>query len=278
MGKHLLIWLGVFFITSCSQNNETNEDSEQGVKYAAFKNGQPLVWESLELAQQRERTGGAIEVSRYHDIEQTPEQKIAADELYNKTLQNVIDKGWFDSEKVLDDGYKIYGGKGTHATNLKYMIDGEVLNPEKPEIIVIVQTEEGPMVSGVMFWMDDLEAHGPQIGGHETVWHFHQYMDENDGCVQFSPIYFIYNDFIPTLRKLRWCNGNIALPRTPEMLHIWFMEEHLGGRYTSSMNVTHKHVLDSPLIRSKGKIQNQGEADDLNQNKTIDPNQDKTTD
>lgn len=115
------------------------------------------------------------------------------------------------------DGYRVDGLAGIdfHASNPAYEKDDRVLDPGRPETLVYAVAPDGrPVLMGALFQMPDLGRPGPTIGGPLTVWHAHEHV-----CVSLTP---------PRLSGLvspfGMCPvGSIAIPRTPEMIHIWIV-------------------------------------------------------
>jgi hypothetical protein len=77
---------------------------------------------------------------------------------------------------------------------------------------VYAETMRGPLLLGAVWEMPSIREHGPAIGGPLTHWHAHEGV-----CFGFAP---------PALASLVSPFGgcpalSIAIPRTPEMIHLW---------------------------------------------------------
>ena len=109
-----------------------------------------------------------------------------------------------------------------------YLTDGRVLDPERPEFLMYYETEAGERLAGFMFYQESHYAHGPQFGGPLTVWHYHILRAPMcwHGGLPVDP---------PTPQGI--CELGTAEIRTPEMLHVWFVE-HPEGDYATSMGLT----------------------------------------
>lgn len=59
-----------------------------------------------------------------------------------------------------------------HFVNKAYMLDGDVLNPGKPEALMYLKTTDGQMILTGVMYMADIGA-GPTPGGPLTMWHTH---------------------------------------------------------------------------------------------------------
>ena len=119
-----------------------------------------------------------------------------------------------DVEAARRDGYAVDGISGTdfHAANAAYQQDGRTFDPERPENILYAVGPNGPVVTGVMFEMEEIGEPGPAPGGPLTVWHAHDHV-----CFSLTP---------PALAGLTSpfgvCPlGSITMAMTGEMLHAW---------------------------------------------------------
>lgn len=162
-----------------------------------------------------------LEVSRFADQPTpTPEQATAANDLLESTLEAVTEKGWFDFDQARNDGFQPMFGDPLHFPNLEFILDDRVLDPARPEFLMFYDTESGKKLVGVMFLVREPAERGPQVGGPLTLWHYHTWRqplcllnrllvvtepDENGACLI----------------------GEAAL-RSPEMMHVWFVEHPLG--------------------------------------------------
>ena len=156
------------------------------------------------------------------DREPTIHEQRDADELYEATLLTAA--RYADPEVARADGYDVNGmyGLDFHAANEAYKRDGLVLDPERPENLIYAVTDDGPVLVGLMFEVDDIGVEGPAVGGPLTVWHAHDHV-----CFALAP---------PALSGLTspfgTCPvGSITVPITNEMIHVWTLPgvpEHFG--------------------------------------------------
>lgn len=229
----------VLVLTSCS------EKAEEEILYFPYDpTATEKNWMPLEKAMEGYKYDFLIEVSKFVGKKQTIEQKKLADKLSQNTLKNAMERGWGDIERAVADGYVYEPERDlTHLTNYEYLFDDEVLNPLKPEFLMYFNSEHGPILAGVAYMLADIYEHGPQIGGQETVWHFHSYPP---ACV-VSP----YPPGHKSAKKLKQgsCeNGKVFVDRSPEMLHVWFVN-HPQGRFASLMSIDESLLYDSPFAK-----------------------------
>jgi hypothetical protein len=180
------------------------------------------------------------EVTRYHGLEPTPEQRAAADALAEQTRAAVKAHGWFDFDKALADGYKLAVADKWHYVNDAFIFDDRVLDPERPEYLMFYDTAKGKRLAGVMFVAPGVSAEGPQIGGPLTRWHYHVWRDP-----------FCLKDGRVTVGRPKHgvCSEGEPSTRSPEMLHVWFIE-HPFGTFASQMGLP--QALMERLIEQRG--------------------------
>jgi hypothetical protein len=172
----------------------------------------------------------AIEVSDWpFGTTPTPEQKAAADAFVAEA--RAANAHLVTEADVLAAGYVPWEQLG-HLVNVAYVEDGAVLDPAKPEMIML--DREGK-VAALMFLAADNTAKGPQIGGPTTVWHFHPWPDGREQCMYPHGLlpYYPADGVCP--------EGFLMTDRTPEMIHVW-MREHPDGPFATDMAVIdHEH-------------------------------------
>ncbi|MEE3330208.1 MAG: hypothetical protein VX246_05005 [Myxococcota bacterium] len=169
------------------------------------------------------------------EFEQTPAQRNAADELEANCLAAAEKHGWFDFQRGLDDGYKLLPGDRRHYYNEEFLFDDRQLDCERPEFLMYYGTPEGKILTGMMFYVADPKGHGPQVGGPETLWHFHVWNKEmclRDGLLILSQA------------QGRRCPEGKPNFRSPEMLHVWLLD-HPDGRFATTMWLTREQLEDT---------------------------------
>ena len=130
----------------------------------------------------------------------TPQQQEAADELATNTKVGLLE--YVDPSAAEAEGYQPISPSWqpiSHYLNPTHQQDDEILDPNRPEALVYANSSEGPILLGAMYLMPEPADPGPQIGGCLTQWHAHS-------------------------RLLGW--------ETPEMMHVWTVEDFPGGPYS----------------------------------------------
>jgi hypothetical protein len=170
------------------------------------------------------------EVTQYPEAKATKQQQKAADDFAKQSFLAAKKKGWFKKEQGEKDGFKKMFNDIVHYYHRDYVLDDEILNPEKPEFLMYFPSAEGDKLVGVMYLMNHPTAHGPQIGGPLTLWHYHVLYPKTN-CFEKGVLMMAYAD------DKGECAIGVPRTRTPEMIHVWFFE-HNQGRYASGMGLT----------------------------------------
>jgi hypothetical protein len=116
------------------------------------------------------------------------------------------------------EGYRqiTLGARGlAHYLNQTYYLDGRVLDPERPESLMYFRMPDGELkLVGVMFLMPPDEP-GPRIGGALTAWHAHDNL-----C------YSTRTGVITALTNAagQCPAGTVYRGKTPEMMHVWLVD------------------------------------------------------
>lgn len=150
----------------------------------------------------------------------TDGQRRAAEALRRRSLEAAERNGWFVYEKALLSGYHQMAGDTHHYVNEEYVLDDRLLDPARPEFLMYYDTPAGKRLAGYMFLVRTPEEQGPQIGGPETVWHFH---------IWAEPYCLLDGLFVVTSPdEAGRCERGAPATRSPEMLHVWFVEHPMG--------------------------------------------------
>ena len=105
--------------------------------------------------------------------------------------------------------------------------DGRMLDPAHPEALMYVTSAEGTQLVGVMYLAEGL-AHGVQVGGSMTPWHYHLFG---------LPVCMVGAGFpVELADALGTCARGAAQTRSPEMLHVWIGNP--KGRFDPGMEAS----------------------------------------
>lgn len=169
------------------------------------------------------------ELSRFTpDTPVTAEQQAAAHTLVADCYRAAKEHGWYDFDKGLADGFTLMFQDRRHYENREYMLDDRVLDPDRPEFLMYYGTPQGKQLTGFMFYVANHLDRGPQLGGNETIWHYH---------VWNSPLCAIRGLVSVGLPNTRGqCDKGIPIHRSPEMMHVWLVD-HPEGVFTTSMMI-----------------------------------------
>jgi hypothetical protein len=115
-----------------------------------------------------------------------------------------------------------------HFVNLAHVTDGAQLDPERPEFLMY--DHDGRLVAA-MFLPPERGAHGDQLGGPLTVWHYHPW----PGRTCWSHGGMLPGGATPDRTSGTCPDGMEAHDRSPEMLHVWVVD-HPTGPFSSNMS------------------------------------------
>ena len=152
-------------------------------------------------------------------------ERAAADELVSRSLAAADRHGWFDFQRGRADGYRLLHGDKRHYYNEEYVFDDAILDPERPEFLMYYGTPDGQKLAGLMFYARRGAERGPQIGGPLTRWHYHVWSKPN--CLLRGLL------SVETADASGRCERGEPRHRSPEMLHVWFLELPEGPFATS---------------------------------------------
>ena len=153
----------------------------------------------------------------------TPEQHQWAEDFYRRSLAAALDRGWFDFDQAMAQGFQPDRINRTHFPNLEYMFDDVILDPERPEWLVYDDGPDGKVLMALMFFTRELDEVGPTPAGPLAQWHFHPYVKTRCAIGGLWTVGDADRD--------GHCTEGIPVDRTPEMFHVWFLDHPLG-RFT----------------------------------------------
>jgi len=141
-----------------------------------------------------------------------------------------------DQRVAIKAGYKPMEPEGLeimHYVNQAYFTDADILRPEHVQSVIYYNSPRGPILIGAMYIMPRLGMPGPQIGGSLTVWHHHDNLcfDRTTGVI----VAFAHNAFFDRGDKSGTCPPGSSNRSTPEMLHVWIIDNP-GGPFDTDMS------------------------------------------
>ena len=173
--------------------------------------------------------GNLYDVNRYTTEDSDGVYLENAWRLYNRTYENAREQGWLDLKKAKQDGFNNTYSVD-HYVNTDYYRDDQTLNPSKPEFLMFRKNSTGSnILVGVMYMLNDVETEGKQVGGPLTKWHYHTF--EEQKCY--------YSGYSISLTDN--CPDQYYSNKSPEMLHVWFVE-HPEGVFATDMAVSLREV------------------------------------
>ena len=177
------------------------------------------------------------EVTRYRDARPTDAQRQAADSLVAQCFRAAEQQGWFDYETGLRQGYQLQDRDESHYYKWEYIVDGFMLDPERPEYLMYYETANGHELLGFMFLAAGPLTEGPQLGGPLTVWHYHIFarpVCHREGLLPVGE---------PLIGPQAQCAAGIQQQRSAEMLHVWLVDRP-GGPFATPMFIDPKLIPD----------------------------------
>jgi hypothetical protein len=145
----------------------------------------------------------------------------AADKLVEDTRAGTA--RFEDINVAMKEGYFLLAGARdglSHFHNQGYHTDGKILDPEHPEDLIYLRSRDGTAkLVGVMYLMPNANQAGPRIGGPLTAWHAHDNLCAN-------PVLGRITGF--TDDKGNCPSGTVKMGKTPEMIHVWLVDNPNG--------------------------------------------------
>jgi hypothetical protein len=157
-----------------------------------------------------------------------PAERKAAKDWLERCYEAAQRNGWYDFEKGIAGGWEsLMPTDPYHYRNREYMLDGVILDPERPEFLMYYPKPDGTRaLAGFMFITRTLHERGPQFAGRISVWHYHDWA--RPVCVEKE---IIWHDFATGDGR---CERGEPLHRSPEMIHTWLID-HPKGPFATSM-------------------------------------------
>lgn len=180
------------------------------------------------------RHGQAIEMTQYPDVEPTDAHYEAAYELYTETYDAVMDNGWDDFDQAVADGYSQWDD--IHWVHKDFSFNDTNIEPSQPESLVFFDDNDEKKLAGIMYFEDTIDGRGEQVGGPLTVWHYHASSDV--WCFDE-----VVSHRINEMETKDCAEDDLQLPRTPEMIHVWFLK-HPEGQFATNMRSLPNEFFD----------------------------------
>lgn len=161
--------------------------------------------------------------------------------MYNNSYEAARENNWFNYTEGLEDGYNNNLSETTHYHHPENTNNEENLNPESPEYLMYdLNPETGDhRLIGFMYQANDFQQRGEQFAGPLSLWHYHLYIRET--C---------HENNHPIVGKLSWqCDDEDRSVRSPEMIHVWFVE-HQEGPFATSMALDPEKI-DKPEKKNR---------------------------
>ena len=156
----------------------------------------------------------------------TPAERAAAQLLLEQTKLGT--HPYQDLSVALAAGYKVVTPPDqpiVHYVNPAFLVNGDTLNPERPESLIYGNSSKGPILLAAMYIAHRIGQPGPDIGGPLTLWHSHSNL-----C--FSTQTNVIDAFTDGDGN---CPAGSISSGTPEMLHVWVVDNP-NGPFSTDMN------------------------------------------
>lgn len=130
-----------------------------------------------------------------------------------------------DERAAIQAGYAPMEAEGLpimHYVNKAYFTEADILNPSHVQSVIYYKSPRGPVLIGAMYIMPKLGMPGPEVGGSLTVWHHHDNLcfDRTTGVI----VAFAHDSSANTTEKSGTCPRGSSNSSTPEMLHVWLID------------------------------------------------------
>jgi hypothetical protein len=215
---------------------------------ARYQGGKPIwVRESTLPKEPQQKPRMVIyEVSRYAPgTSPTPEQARAAQDLVDRCFAAAKRNGWFQFQNGLEQGYLLLFGDKRHYVKPRFVFDAAVLDCDRPEFLMYYDTPNGKGLAGLMFYADTPTGWGAQIGGPLTVWHYHVWAPVQ--CLRERLL------LVGTADESGHCVKGLPTHRSPEMVHVWFIDRP-NGPFASSMHLRDDEIAMLTHERSPPRL------------------------
>ena len=229
LSTSVLLWMAIAPADLSAEDQRRTLPTEEW--YVSKYNEIIPVWQ-LESEAESEPGSGTMmviyEATRYPDAEPTPGHREAAEDLRRRSFEAAKRHGWFDFDQALADGFGPMPTDLAHYVKREFITDAAVLDPDRPEFLLYYDTPKGKRLASFMYLVASPEERGPQVGGPLTVWHYHLWAEPL--CLLERLLVVGWPDAAGT------CAEGVPSLRSPEMLHVWFIDRP-GGRFATDMTL-----------------------------------------
>lgn len=235
----VLAWAVAFTWVACGESDSGPD------RFASLYKGGERTWvpeSTLPDEPQKKPRMVIYEVTTYPEgARPTSEQIQASEDLVARCFDAATRHGWFQFKNGLDQGYSLLFGDQRHYVQPEYVFDDAILDCDKPEFLMYYDTSEGKGLAGLMFYVASPTGWGPQIGGPLTLWHYHVW----------APVQCLRDEMllVGTGDEQGRCKEGVPMHRSPEMIHVWFIDRPKGP-FTSSMYLREDELVSLTERRS----------------------------
>lgn len=240
------IGLGEDFEDKSRQSNLENGSSGRYINELEYNRSREWIHENKFNLENRDP--GDYEVTKYPNSKPTSQQIENAWNLYNGTFESAKDNNWFEFSEAKKDGYKLKDP--IHYVNEKFVYDQEHLNTDKPEFLIYHSDPENPgkkILTGAMYFVNNLSHNGSQVGGPLTIWHYHKSQENRQNCLLNNTLVVKKGSFLKDDGDN--CPYQIS-NRTPQMLHVWLID-HPEGQFATRMDLNESTINNSTKLSEK---------------------------
>ena len=229
-------------VVSCDGGTQPEVSPERWA--ARYRGGKPIWVRESTLPKEPQKTPRMIiyEVSQYAPgTRPSREQTQAARDLVDRCFEAAKRNGWFQFGNGLDQGYRLLFGDKRHYVNPAFVFDDAVLDCNRPEFLMYYDTPAGKGLAGLMFYADTPTGWGEQLAGPLTIWHYHVWAPVQ--CLRRRLL------LVGTANTDGRCASGVPMHRSPEMIHVWFIDRPRGP-FASSMRLRDEEIAMLTETRS----------------------------
>lgn len=234
LGLPLVVTLAVPLFVACDAGPASQATQD---RWAARSLGGKQTWvreSSLPKEPQKKPRMVIYEVSQYPPgTRPTPLQIQLARDLVDRCFEAAKRNGWFQFKNGLEQGYRLLFGDKRHYVKPAFVFDNAMLDCDRPEFLMYYDTPRGKGLAGLMFYADTATGWGAQVAGPLTIWHYHVWAPTQ--CLRRQLL------LVGTADENGRCASGVPMHRSPEMVHVWFIDRPKGP-FASSMHLKDEEI------------------------------------